>query len=65
MLLHEKAGQVDLFEIMCVPMYILIHSTESITFEDGQPVALEDGTMAFIHHTPKGSSQSLTPVFNK
>ncbi|KAM6454857.1 zinc finger protein 76 isoform 1-T1 [Liasis olivaceus] len=26
---------------------------ESITFEDGQPVALEGGTMAFIHHTPK------------
>lgn len=48
-----------------MPVYILVHSIESITFEDGQPVTLEDGTMAFIHHTPKGSSQSLTLVFNK
>lgn len=28
--------------------------TESFSFEDGQPVQLEDGSMAYIHHTPKG-----------
>ncbi|XP_045399512.1 zinc finger protein 76 isoform X2 [Lemur catta] len=27
--------------------------TESLSFEDGQPVQLEDGSMAYIHHTPK------------
>lgn len=27
---------------------------ESFSFEDGQPVQLEDGSMAYIHHTPKG-----------
>ena len=27
---------------------------ESCSFEDGQPVQLEDGSMAYIHHTPKG-----------
>ena len=28
--------------------------TEPLSFEDGQPVQLEDGSMAFIHRTPKG-----------
>lgn len=28
--------------------------TESLSFEDGQPVQLEDGSMAYIHHAPKG-----------
>lgn len=26
----------------------------TLSFEDGQPVQLEDGSMAFIHRTPKG-----------
>lgn len=28
--------------------------TEPLSFEDGQPVQLEDGSMAYIHRTPKG-----------
>lgn len=28
--------------------------TEPLSFEDGQPVQLEDGSMAYIHHAPKG-----------
>lgn len=27
---------------------------ESLAFEDGQAVQLEDGSTAFIHHAPKG-----------
>lgn len=30
---------------------------EALAFEDGQPVVLEDGTMAFIHSTAKGKAR--------
>lgn len=33
--------------------------TESFSFEDGQPVQLEDGSMAYIHHTPKGGPMGV------
>ncbi|XP_025912483.1 zinc finger protein 76 isoform X1 [Apteryx rowi] len=33
---------------------------ESVAFEDGQPVVLEDGSMAYIHNTPKESYNSST-----
>lgn len=33
--------------------------SESFSFEDGQPVQLEDGSMAYIHHTPKGGPMVL------
>lgn len=29
---------------------------EAVAFEDGQPVVLEDGSMAFIHRTAKGKA---------
>lgn len=32
---------------------------ESVAFEDTQPVALEDGSMAYIHNTAKGEEHSL------
>lgn len=31
---------------------------ESVAFEDGQPVVLEDGSMAYIHSTVKGKACS-------
>lgn len=31
---------------------------EAVAFEDGQPVVLEDGSMAFIHSTAKGEAFS-------
>lgn len=34
--------------------------TESLSFEDGQPVQLEDGSMAYIHRTPKGRVTIIT-----
>lgn len=34
--------------------------TEPLSFEDGQPVQLEDGSMAYIHHTPKGGVTVIT-----
>lgn len=34
--------------------------TEPLSFEDGQPVQLEDGSMAYIHRTPKGGVTVLT-----
>lgn len=35
-------------------MDVFIFFLEAVAFEDGQPVVLEDGSMAFIHSTPKG-----------
>lgn len=34
--------------------------TEALSFEDGQPVQLEDGSMAYIHRTPKGGVTVIT-----
>lgn len=34
--------------------------TEPLSFEDGQPVQLEDGSMAYIHRTPKGGVTVIT-----
>jgi hypothetical protein len=34
--------------------------TESLSFEDGQPVQLEDGSVAYIHRTPKGGVRVIT-----
>lgn len=39
--------------------------TESFSFEDGQPVQLEDGSMAYIHRTPKGGPWSSRLVGKK
>ena len=33
--------------------------SESVAFEDGQPVVLEDGSMAYVHNTAKGKVCSL------
>lgn len=32
----------------------LVLITEPLSFEDGQAVQLEDGSMAYIHRTPRG-----------
>lgn len=40
--------------------------TEPLSFEDGQPVQLEDGSVAYIHRTPKGgvtASPTYLPVW--
>lgn len=39
--------------------------TESFSFEDGQPVQLEDGSVAYIHRTPKGGPWSSRLVGKK
>lgn len=33
------------------------HMTTDTQHVDGQPVQLEDGTTAFLHHTPKGKNK--------
>lgn len=38
---------------VCGCIYFLL---EAVAFEDGQPVVLEDGSMAFIHSTAKGKA---------